>query len=141
MPLTPDLKLIYWGVGNPGPDWNGDLRPGDNLYTCSLLALDVDAGKLRWYFQFTPNESHDWDAAHVPILFDTKINGRERKLIANANRNAFYYVLDRGTGEFIAGRPYAKQTCAAPANRFFLPGPHSPCILLTVDFLNLWQSR
>src|SRR5437868_12108018 len=70
---TPDFKLIYWGVGNPGPDWNGDLRPGDNLYTCSLLALDVDTGKLRWYFQFTPNESHDWDAAHVPILFDTKI--------------------------------------------------------------------
>jgi len=110
--FDPDLKLIYWGVGNPGPDWNGDVRPGDNLYTCSLLALDADTGKLRWYFQFTPHETHDWDAAHVPILFDAKINGRERKLIANANRNAFYYVLDRGTGEFIAGRPYAKQTWA-----------------------------
>src|SRR6266853_1289680 len=110
--FDPDLKLIYWGGGNPGPDWNGDARPGDNLYTCSLLALDADTGKLRWYFQFTPHETHDWDAAHVPILFDAKINGRERKLIANANRNAFYYVLDRGTGEFIAGRPYAKQTWA-----------------------------
>src|SRR6266851_1317763 len=110
--FDPDLKLIYWGVGNPGPDWNGDVRPGDNLYTCSLLALDADTGKLRWYFQFTPHETHDWDAAHVPILFDAKINGRARKLIANANRNAFYYVLDRGTGEFIAGRPYAKQTWA-----------------------------
>jgi alcohol dehydrogenase (cytochrome c) len=108
----PELKLVYWGVGNPGPDWNGDVRPGDNLYTCSLLALDADTGHLRWYFQFTPHETHDWDAAHVPILFDGKINGRERKLIANANRNAFYYVLDRVTGEFIAGRPYAKQTWA-----------------------------
>ena len=108
----PDLKLVYWGVGNPGPDWNGDVRPGDNLYTCSLLALDTDTGRLRWYFQFSPHETHDWDAAHVPVLVDAKINGRERKLIVNANRNAFYYVLDRTTGEFLAGRPYAKQTWA-----------------------------
>jgi alcohol dehydrogenase (cytochrome c) len=108
----PDLKLVYWGVGNPGPDWNGDVRPGDNLYTCSLLALDADTGRLRWYFQFSPHETHDWDAAHVPILVDAKVNGRERKLIVNANRNAFYYVLDRTTGEFLAGRPYAKQTWA-----------------------------
>ena len=108
----PDLKLVYWGVGNPGPDWNGDVRPGDNLYTCSLLALDADTGRLRWYFQFSPHETHDWDAAHVPILVDAKISGRERKLIVNANRNAFYYVLDRTTGEFLAGRPYAKQTWA-----------------------------
>lgn len=108
----PELKLVYWGVGNPGPDWNGDVRQGDNLYTCSLLALDADTGSLRWYFQFTPHETHDWDAAHVPILLDAKINGRVRKVIANANRNAFYYVLDRTTGEFLGGRAYAKQTWA-----------------------------
>jgi alcohol dehydrogenase (cytochrome c) len=108
----PELNLVYWGVGNPSPDWNGDVRPGDNLYTCSLVALDGDTGHLRWYFQFTPHDTHDWDSAHVPVLFDAKIDGRNRKLIANANRNAFYYVLDRVTGEFLAGRPYAKQTWA-----------------------------
>jgi alcohol dehydrogenase (cytochrome c) len=108
----PELQLVYWGVGNPGPDWNGDKRAGDNLYTCSLVALEADSGRLRWHFQFSPHETHDWDAAHVPILLNAKINGKERKLIVNANRNAFYYVLDRETGEFIRGRPYAKQTWA-----------------------------
>ncbi len=108
----PELKLVYWGVGNPGPDWNGDVRPGDNLYTCSFLALEADTGKLRWHFQFTPHDTHDWDSTHVPILFDADVGGKKRKLISIANRNAFYYVLDRGTGEFIAGRPYAKQTWA-----------------------------
>ena len=108
----PELKLVYWGVGNPGPDWNGDVRPGDNLYTCSLVALDGDTGRLRWYFQFTPHDTHDWDATHIPVLFDGEISGRQRKLVAIANRNAFYYVLDRSTGEFLAGRAYAKQTWA-----------------------------
>jgi alcohol dehydrogenase (cytochrome c) len=108
----PELKLVYWGVGNPGPDWNGDQRAGDNLYTCSLVALEADTGKLRWHFQFSPHETHDWDAAHVPVLFNARFAGKERKLIANANRNAFYYVLDRVTGEFISGKPYAKQTWA-----------------------------
>src|SRR5215475_4361611 len=64
----PELKLVYWGVGNPGPDWNGDVRPGDNLYTCSLVALDAATGKLRWYFQFTPHDEHDWDATEIPVL-------------------------------------------------------------------------
>jgi len=109
----PELKLVYWGVGNPSPDWNGDARKGNNLYTCSFVALDGQTGKLRWYFQFTPHDTHDWDAAHTPVLFDARIGGRERKLIASANRNAFYYVLDRVTGEFIAGQPYAKETWAS----------------------------
>jgi alcohol dehydrogenase (cytochrome c) len=109
----PQLNLIYWGVGNPGPDWNGDPRPGDNLYTCSLLALDADTGRLRWYFQFTPHDIHDWDSNHVPILFDGQMGNRTRHLVAVANRNAFYYVLDRTTGEFLAGRPYARQTWAS----------------------------
>lgn len=108
----PDANVVYWGVGNPGPDWNGDARPGDNLYTCSLLALDGGTGKLKWHFQFTPHDTHDWDAAHVPVLFDGEIRGVKRRLVAVANRNAFYYVLDRGTGEFIAGREYSKQTWA-----------------------------
>ena len=108
----PQLKLIYWGVGNPSPDWNGDVRLGDNLYTCSFVALDSETGKLRWHFQFTPHDTHDWDASQLPVLFDARIKGQDRKLIANANRNGFYYVLDRVTGEFLAAQSYAKQTWA-----------------------------
>jgi alcohol dehydrogenase (cytochrome c) len=108
----PELNLVYWGIGNPGPDWNADVRPGDNLYTCSLVALDGDTGALRWHFQFTPHDSHDWDSTHVPVLFEGDVRGTHRKLVAVANRNAFYYVLDRTSGEFLAGVPYAKQTWA-----------------------------
>jgi alcohol dehydrogenase (cytochrome c) len=108
----PDLNLIYWGTGNPGPDWNGDDRQGDNLYSNCLLAIDADTGKLRWHFQFTPHDVHDWDSNQVPVLFDGIIGGRGRKLVAQANRNAFYYVLDRETGEFLQGIAYAKQTWA-----------------------------
>ena len=108
----PDLDMLYWGIGNPGPDWNGDARLGDNLYTCSIVALDASSGKLKWHFQFTPHDLHDWDANQIPILFDAPIDGRKRKLLATANRNAFYYLLDRETGEFLLGRSYAKQTWA-----------------------------
>jgi len=108
----PATNLVYWGVGNPGPDWNGDSRPGDNLYTCSLVALDAETGQLKWHFQFTPHDTHDWDSTHVPVLFDGVVRGVKRRMIAVANRNAFYYVLDRTTGEFLAGRPYSKQTWA-----------------------------
>jgi alcohol dehydrogenase (cytochrome c) len=108
----PALNLVYWGTGNPGPDWNGDLRRGDNLYTCSLLALSPVDGKIKWHFQFTPHDIHDWDSNEIPVLFDATINGRLRKLVAMANRNAFYYLLDRETGEFVSATPYAKQTWA-----------------------------
>jgi alcohol dehydrogenase (cytochrome c) len=108
----PELNLIYWGIGNPGPDWNGDDREGDNLYSDSLLAIEADTGKLKWYFQFTPHDLHDWDANQVPVLIDTVVNGRTRRLVVQANRNAFYYVLDRETGEFLCGTPYVKQTWA-----------------------------
>lgn len=108
----PELDLLYWGTGNPGPVWNGDGRKGDNLYSDSLLALSPDTGTLRWHFQFTPHDVHDRDATQVPVLFDGLINGRKRKLVAMANRNAFYYVLDRHTGEFLSGTPYVKQTWA-----------------------------
>src|SRR5215468_1956306 len=110
--FDPALNLIYWGTGNPGPDWNGDVRPGDNLYTCSLLALDATTGKIKWHFQFTPHDVHDWDATEVPVLFDASINGRARKLVAMANRNAFYYVLDRENGQFLSATQYVKQTWA-----------------------------
>lgn len=106
----PQTHLLYWGTGNPGPDWNGDVRAGDNLYSCSLLAIEADTGKLRWHFQFTPHDTHDYDATHVPMLFDGVVRGQPRKLIAVANRNAYYYVLDRLTGEFLSGTPFAKQT-------------------------------
>jgi len=107
----PALKLVYWGTGNPGP-WNGDVRMGDNLYSCSLVALDVDTGTLKWHFQFTPHDVHDWDANQIPMLIDAVIDGRERRLVATANRNGFLYLLDRVTGEFLRGTPFAKQTWA-----------------------------
>ena len=108
----PDLDLVYWGTGNPGPDWNGDVRLGDNLYSDSVLALNHETGGLEWYFQFTPHDVHDWDAIQVPILADLTIDGEERKVMMWANRNAFYYTLDRETGEFLVGTPFAKQTWA-----------------------------
>ena len=108
----PDLDLVYWGTGNPGPDWNGDMRLGDNLYSDSVLALDGDTGQLVWYFQFTPHDVHDWDAIQVPILADIEFDGEPRKVMMWANRNAFYYTLDRETGEFLVGKPFARQTWA-----------------------------
>ena len=110
--FDPELGLLYWGVGNPGPDWNGDSRPGDNLYTCSLLALDATTGSRRWHFQFTPHDTHDWDANQIPVLLDATVAGRPRKLVATANRNGFYYVLDRTNGEMLVGVEYARQTWA-----------------------------
>ena len=108
----PELDLLYWGTGNPGPDWNGDSRPGDNLYTCSLLAIEAPTGKLRWHFQFTPHDVHDWDSNQIPVLIDMPLAGQQRKVVAFANRNAFYYLLDRETGEFLLGTEYSTQTWA-----------------------------
>ncbi len=108
----PDLNVIYWGTGNPGPDWNGDVRAGDNLYSDCLVALDADTGKLKWHFQFTPHDVFDLDSTEVPVLFDGMFHGSPRKLVLFANRNAFYYVLDRENGNFLHARPYAKQTWA-----------------------------
>ena len=108
----PELNLLYWGTGNPGPDWNGDVRLGDNLYSDAVLAIDPDTGELKWYFQFTPHDVHDWDSTQIPILADTRFDGVPRKLMLWPNRNAFFYVLDRETGEFLVGKPYARQTWA-----------------------------
>jgi alcohol dehydrogenase (cytochrome c) len=101
-------NLVYWGVGNPAPDFAGDVRPGDNLFTNSVVALHADSGRLAWYFQFTPHDEHDWDSAQTPILADIAVDGRPRKVICWANRNGFYYVLDRVTGEFIVGVPFVE---------------------------------
>jgi alcohol dehydrogenase (cytochrome c) len=108
----PDLNLIYWGTGNPGPDWNPDQRPGDNLYTDCAVALDADTGKMKWYFQFTPHDAADWDAVQIPVLVNENWNGTPRKLLLWANRNGFFYVLDRATGKFLSGRPFVKQNWA-----------------------------
>jgi alcohol dehydrogenase (cytochrome c) len=102
----PVLNLIYWGTGNPNPDYYGDDRPGDNLYTCSLVALDPDTGTLKWYYQFTPHDTHDWDANHVPVLADLTIAGQSHKVVMVANRNGFFYVLDRVTGKLLLGKPF-----------------------------------
>ncbi len=99
----PDLNLTYWGIGNPGPDWNPDQRRGDNLYTDSVVALDADTGKLRWHFQFTPNDAYDYDSVQVPVLADIEWQGKPRKVMMWANRNGYFYVLDRATGEFLLG--------------------------------------
>jgi alcohol dehydrogenase (cytochrome c) len=109
----PELNLTYWGIGNPGPDWNPSVRPGDNLYTDSVVALDADTGKLKWHFQFTPNDGLDFDSAQIPVLADLTWRGRARKAMLWGNRNGFFYVLDRGTGEFLFGKPFVKQTWAS----------------------------
>ncbi|HEY6340145.1 MAG TPA: PQQ-dependent dehydrogenase, methanol/ethanol family [Bryobacteraceae bacterium] len=104
----PDLNLTYWGIGNPGPDWNGDVRPGDNLYTDSVVALDPDTGKLKWYYQFSPHDEFDYDSVQVPILADMQWKGSQRKVMLWANRNGLMYVLDRTTGEFLLGKPFVE---------------------------------
>ena len=108
----PELDLLYWGTGNPGPDFIGEVRRGDNLYSESLIALDPDTGELEWYFQFLPHDVHDYDSTQVPVLLDAALEGEPRKLLLFPNRNGFYYVLDRVTGEFLVGKPFARQTWA-----------------------------
>jgi alcohol dehydrogenase (cytochrome c) len=104
----PELNLTYWGTGNPGPDWNGDPRPGDNLYTDSVIALDADTGQLKWHYQFTPHDEFDYDSTQVPVLVDMTWRGQPRKLMLWANRNGFWYVLDRTNGQFLQGKPFTK---------------------------------
>ena len=108
----PDLNTVYWGTGNPNPDFYGDDRQGDNLYSGSLVALDADTGKLKWHFQFTPHDVHDWDANQIPVLADLKIGGQPLKAVIVANRNGFLYVLDRVSGKFVHAKPFIHQTWA-----------------------------
>jgi len=108
----PATNLTYWGTGNPGPDFYGDDRPGDNLYTCALIALDADTGKLKWHFQYTPHDVHDWDAISDPVLVDIEHQGKPVKAVVQANRNGFYYALERSSGKFLFAKPYTKVTWA-----------------------------
>lgn len=108
----PASNTVFWGTGNPGPDWHGDKRKGDNLYSDCVVALDGDSGQRKWHFQFTPHDVHDWDSTQVPVLVDRPFRGQQRKLLLFANRNAFFYVLDRDNGKFLLGKPFAKQTWA-----------------------------
>jgi alcohol dehydrogenase (cytochrome c) len=109
----PALNLTYWGVGNPGPDWNSDLRPGDNLYTDSVVALDADTGQLKWHFQFSPNDTYDYDAVQIAVLADLNWRGTPTKAMLWANRNGFFYVLDRTSGRFLSGSPFVKVNWAS----------------------------
>ena len=104
----PQLDTIYWPTGNPTPDLYGDDRKGDNLYSDSIVALDATTGKLKWYFQFTPHDVWDYDAQETPALIDANWQGQPRKLLVQANRNGFFYVLDRTNGKFLFGTQYVK---------------------------------
>jgi alcohol dehydrogenase (cytochrome c) len=107
--FDPQSRTVYWGIGNPSPNYNGQNRGGDNVYSNSVVALDADSGKLRWFYQFTPHDAHDWDSCQIPVLVDAVLNGEKRNLLAWANRNGFFYLLDRASGKFLAGAPFVKQ--------------------------------
>jgi len=117
MPGTfdPELNTIFWGTSNPAPDFDGGPRPGDDLYTDCLLALDPDNGKLKWYFQFTPHDLFDYDAVETPVLVDAAFRGETRKLIIQANRNGFLYFLDRASGAFLSATPFVPKLTWASA--------------------------
>jgi alcohol dehydrogenase (cytochrome c) len=104
----PETNLTMWGTGNAGPDYNGDNRIGDNLYSSSVIAVDADTGKLKWHYQFSPHDEFDWDATQVPILADIELNGRPQKVMMWANRNGVFYVLDRTNGKFLSGTSFVK---------------------------------
>ncbi|HVW83221.1 MAG TPA: PQQ-dependent dehydrogenase, methanol/ethanol family [Bryobacteraceae bacterium] len=106
----PELNTVYWAIGNPGPDINGDVRKGDNLFSCSVVALDPDTGQRKWHYQFTPNDTHDWDSTEDMVLVDRMWHGQNRKLLLHADRNGIFYVLDRETGKFLAGSPFVRAT-------------------------------
>jgi len=125
----PDLNLVYWGTGNAGPDYNGLEREGDNLYTASIVALDADTGKLRWHYQFTPHDIWDYDSTQMPVLADLTLGGELWKAVLFANRNGFFYVLDRATGKLIRGKPFIQTTWATgirPDGRPMLGGNSVP---------------
>ncbi|MEM5535251.1 PQQ-dependent dehydrogenase, methanol/ethanol family [Neptuniibacter pectenicola] len=109
-----ETNMILWGVGNPGPDWDNEFRPGDNLYTNSVVALDADTGAIDWHFQYTPNDPFDYDGVNENVLVDTKIDGKKRKVMLHANRNGFAYAIDRATGEFLWGKPFVDRLTWTP---------------------------
>jgi len=150
MPGTYDQELntLYWGTGNASPDYDGAVRPGDDLYTASLLAIDPDTGKLKWYFQFTPHEVYDYDAVETPVLVDTEYQGKPRKLIVEANRNGYVYVLDRTDGKFLSATQFVKQLTWAkgidsngrPVYTDLRPSPEGTLICPGVEGATNWYS-
>jgi alcohol dehydrogenase (cytochrome c) len=146
--FDPELNLLYWPVGNPSPNYNGNVRKGDNLYTDSVVALDADQGKLRWYFQFTPHDVFDWDATETLVSFDKTVAGKRYRLLGQANRNAFYYVLDRENGSFHSASPIAKQTWASGIdthgrpvmNPAAVPSPEGSTVFPSVGGATNWIS-
>ena len=128
----PELNLIYWGTGQPNPDFIGEIRKGDNLYSDSVVALDVDTGKLKWHFQFTPHDVHDWDAMRCPCSWTRSSRARPRKLLVQANRNGYYYILDRTNGKFLQGTPFVDKmtwsTGLTPEGRPIVVAGHEPSV-------------
>lgn len=120
----PELNQLYWGTGNPNPVLNGDIRKGDDLYTCSIVALNPDTGKLLWYFQPSPHDTHDWDAVQTPVLVDDQYKGVNRKLLMQGSRNGFFFVLDRTTGEHILTAPFVKTNWSLGINSKGEPIPN-----------------
>lgn len=121
----PALNLMYWGTGNPHPVEAGVSRPGANLYTCTILALDPDNGKIAWYFQPSPHDTHDWDAVETSVLFNGDFNGKPREMLAQASRNGYFFVLDRKTGKDLVTAPFVPTNFAKGigANGSPIPDP------------------
>ena len=117
----PELNLLYWGTGNPNPVLAGAGRIGDNLWTCSIVAVNADTGKLVWYFQPSPHDVHDWDAVQTPVLFDGEFQGARRKLIAQASRNGYFFVLDRATGKHLLTAPFVETNWASGIDKRGIP--------------------
>ena len=150
MPGTFDAELntIFWGTGNPSPDFDGSVRPGDDLYTSCLLALDADTGKLKWYFQYSPHNLYDYDAVQTPVLVDTKFKGKPRKLVVTANRNGFLYILDRTNGkylfskQFIQGQNWAKKIDpqGRPVSKNLVPNEMGVTVCPSVDGGTNWYA-
>ncbi|HEX4169132.1 MAG TPA: acido-empty-quinoprotein group A [Bryobacteraceae bacterium] len=120
----PDLNLLYWGTGNPTPVLNGKPRPGDNLYTCSIVALNPDTGKLTWAFQASPHDTHDWDAVETPVLVDGNFNGGPRKMLMQTSRNGYFFVLDRTNGKSLLTTPYGPVNWALKVDERGEPVPN-----------------
>jgi len=115
--FDPETNLLYWPVGNPSPNFEGQVREGENLYSNSVVALNADNGALKWHFQFTPHDVFDWDATEILVLFDQDVKGKRQRFLAQANRNGFYYLLDRESGHFLLAKPFSRQTWAKGIDR------------------------
>jgi alcohol dehydrogenase (cytochrome c) len=120
----PTLNLLYWGTGNPHPVLDGNVRAGDNLYTCTILAINPDTGAIVWHFQPSPHDTHDWDAVETLVLFDAEFRGKPRKMLAQASRNGYFFVLDRQTGESLLTTQFVKTNWASGVDERGRPIPN-----------------